>query len=455
MIISLLLHLLLISTSIGSMMADQLKDLILNLDVIPADTQLAEVKAKFSQVGPVQHVFQKDTGGAFLVFVRKNDAVVTLRDHNNREWKGSEIKLTRPTNNEASQVQKLIDQESEGKVDLGSMTEAEINALLSRLELKGLIPKRKPEEPATPVTPSGPGVPHSTPNHPSFSFAAPVFHKTPKITSFSGEGTDEEQVIAEFESWRYEVDTLLSNQAYTSEAVVLAVRRSLKGKASRQIKAMPKTATVAMILEKLQGSFGPVVSGESIMQQFYNSAQELKESLASWGGRLEDLFDRAVELKVVDISRRDDMLKKQFFNGLANQGLQVAMRHKLESKLSFEMFLREARATAQELAINKPSASGKRHVVNQVQQAAKKDDNLDQGTLDEVLKRITQLEDRISGNTLPPSLAPVFFADTRVPPPSDVSYPYRYQNQPRYPAPSGNGVGPGHLGVPQVLNRRM
>ena len=59
--------------------------------------------------------------------------------------------------------------------------------------------------------------------------------------------------------------------------------------------------------------------------------------MSSWGCRLEDLLDRAIEVGECNIPDIDRALKSKFWRGLLPH-LKVAYRHKAEEKVEFDRF---------------------------------------------------------------------------------------------------------------------
>ena len=50
------------------------------------------------------------------------------------------------------------------------------------------------------------------------------------------------------------------------------------------------TASVESILKRLEGVFGNLATGESILQEFYTAFQKQDKSANDWGLRLEDIL---------------------------------------------------------------------------------------------------------------------------------------------------------------------
>ena len=101
----------------------------------------------------------------------------------------------------------------------------------------------------------------------------------PKFTVFSGEEPKPKNE-ASFEEWRYEVNCTRSDHVYPDQAEGQAIRRSLKGQAKKVLLPMGTSSTVQEIIERLEGVFGNVAAGESVMQEFYTATQnQMNQSL--------------------------------------------------------------------------------------------------------------------------------------------------------------------------------
>ena len=71
------------------------------------------------------------------------------------------------------------------------------------------------------------------------------------------------------------------------------------------------TASVESILKRLEGVFGNVATGESIVQAFYTAFQKPEESVNSWGLRLEEILQKAIDKGYV----QDDRLRQKVWRG--------------------------------------------------------------------------------------------------------------------------------------------
>ncbi len=106
------------------------------------------------------------------------------------------------------------------------------------------------------------------------------------------------------------------------------------------------------IIQKLEGLFGDVLSGESLIQKFYAESQKPDETVSSWGCRLEQLLTSAVEKGKILDSAKNDMLRSQFWGNLYSEQLKNACRHKYDIIDNFAELCIAVRAIEQELTLD-------------------------------------------------------------------------------------------------------
>ncbi|RUS68980.1 hypothetical protein EGW08_023257 [Elysia chlorotica] len=120
----------------------------------------------------------------------------------------------------------------------------------------------------------------------------------PRLPLFSGESKD-----TAFDLWRYEVECLRAEGKREAD-IRMAIRRSLKGQASRTLMTLGVGASVDDILRKFQSVFGPTETAQNILSRFYGLKQGQAEDAGSFAARLEDVILQAVQLGRV---RREDV----------------------------------------------------------------------------------------------------------------------------------------------------
>lgn len=133
----------------------------------------------------------------------------------------------------------------------------------------------------------------------------------PRISIFSGDSKTD----ASYDVWRYEVECLLS-ESYKPETIHHAIRRSLKGEASRVVMHLGPGASVTSILKKLDSIYGIVVEREDILAEFYSARQRDDENCAKWSCRLEDIISKAQQKGLIGHHESEEMLRTMLFKGL-------------------------------------------------------------------------------------------------------------------------------------------
>ena len=76
--------------------------------------------------------------------------------------------------------------------------------------------------------------------------------------------------------------------------------------------------------------YGAVAAWEETLSQFYSSKQRDGEDVSSWGCRLEDLIDKAVNSEADGDKDINDMLRRRFWVGLKPK-LKESSRHKYDA----------------------------------------------------------------------------------------------------------------------------
>ncbi|VDI59072.1 Hypothetical predicted protein [Mytilus galloprovincialis] len=134
-----------------------------------------------------------------------------------------------------------------------------------------------------------------------------MMNHPPKITWFSG--TEPKAGDTTYELWRHEVQCLLK-QNYEQDAILNAVRRSLRGEAGLVAMRLELNATVKVIIQKLDSIYGSVDKKEELLAEFYGSRQRPTESVTAWSCRLEGIIGKAVDRGLIesDHSSRSETL---------------------------------------------------------------------------------------------------------------------------------------------------
>lgn len=135
----------------------------------------------------------------------------------------------------------------------------------------------------------------------------------PRISLFYGDNIKGEATYAQ---WVYEVKCLLLEKTHKPEAISQAIRRSLRGEASNLARRLGISATIPEILNKFESVYGDVDTKEHLLSKFYSAKQGDTENVTKWSCRLEDILSTAVERKLVEPDKVNEMLRNMFWQGL-------------------------------------------------------------------------------------------------------------------------------------------
>ncbi len=196
---------------------------------------------------------------------------------------------------------------------------------------------------------------------------------------FSGE-EPKPRAEASYEEWVYDV-TCSRKDKYPEHVMSHAIRKSLRGQAKRVLLPMGVNVTVDEMLCKLKAVFGNVAAGESVLQEFYTTAQKQGESVAAWGLRLEEIVQRAIDKGHVRKEDRNEMLRSKFWRSLRNEKLKMATRIHYENVKPFEELQRAVRAEECDMKLT----AGVQHQPMRTNQQ-------EESKLDRMMAKITALE---------------------------------------------------------------
>ncbi|CAG2194016.1 unnamed protein product [Mytilus edulis] len=154
----------------------------------------------------------------------------------------------------------------------------------------------------------------------------------PRISNFSG--NEPKSGDTTYELWKQEVK-LLMKQSYEKEAILNAVRRSLRGEAGYAAMRLDLDASVEEVIHKLDSIYGNVDKKEELLAEFYGSRQKEDETVTSWSCRLESLMGQAVERGIVGRQDVDGMLHSMLWTGLRTS-LKDISGHKYDTIKEFD-----------------------------------------------------------------------------------------------------------------------
>lgn len=183
-----------------------------------------------------------------------------------------------------------------------------------------------------------------------------IHAQLPRVTIFSGEKKTDH---ASFDVWKYEINCLRKEGTHSEAEIYQSARRSLRGEASRIAMRLGPDVKIEQLILKLEGIYGIVEAGENLLAQFYGARQREGEDVTSWGCRLEDLAQKAVEQGCVSEQQLNQMLHNQFWMGLQQQ-VKDATRHNYENITDFDKLRVQIRKVEHELSLSKNTEVGKK-----------------------------------------------------------------------------------------------
>lgn len=169
------------------------------------------------------------------------------------------------------------------------------------------------------------------------------------MSSFYGE---EGKGDVKWNTFKYEIESIISDESFSKEQILLGIRRALKGNASDKVRRMGPDVTLTDVIEKLDNDYGTVESKESVMRKFYCSQQRANETVEQFSSRLEELFDQAVTLRALRRHEHTYILKYILYAGLNKELKHLSIYHhdKIIEYDEFKRVLRKMEAELKEEA---------------------------------------------------------------------------------------------------------
>ena len=169
----------------------------------------------------------------------------------------------------------------------------------------------------------------------------------PRLSIFYGDTDVLTKGEATYEQWRFEIKGLIHDKSYKMEVIQQAIRRSVRGEASRILRRIGYDADIKEIIQKFDGSYGVVDDKESLMAEFYGARQSDHEDVTAWAGRIEDLLNKAVEKGFVKKIETNNMLRGMLWRGL-RQDMKDISGYKYDAEKDFERLMVELRKIEQD-----------------------------------------------------------------------------------------------------------
>ena len=105
-----------------------------------------------------------------------------------------------------------------------------------------------------------------------------TLRSNPRLSFFTGTPGRKEE--ATYDLWKYEVKCLLAEGSHGDDAIMEAIRRSLKGEPARVAMRLGPKTTVSNLLQKFDSIYGTVDVRESVVAQLYSARQQQDETVS-------------------------------------------------------------------------------------------------------------------------------------------------------------------------------
>ena len=174
----------------------------------------------------------------------------------------------------------------------------------------------------------------------------PPKHQYPKFSIFYGE---ENKGEVSWDTLRFEIKSSIHDEVFSHDQILFGIRRCLKGHAADKLRRLGTEVELEQVLDYFESAYGTVQTRETIMKKFYTCEQKASETVESYSSRLEELFDKAVELKA--LHRTDtEILKQVLHSGLKKElkHMSVYQNDKLTGYEEFKHELRKIEADLKE-----------------------------------------------------------------------------------------------------------
>lgn len=364
-----------------------------------------ELGRVFSLFGDIETILGVDDQNALIMFNNESSAL-DARTTDGQKIHGIPVHVSGPTESQYASVSHQLPQDiihpSVSSAEMGEfvdlMKNLDVNA---RQQIMGFVRATKAtglQSMHVPVVPT-PSVTDRIPQNVTSHNCMYV----PRLSMFSGEDGKGEVVYFQ---WRNEVRCLLA-EGLSHSTIHQSIRRSLKGSAASVLLNMGNNVAIDRILRKFDIVFGPAATTDILYEDFYRARQNDSESVVQWSCRIEGILSLVKESGHLDVSS-SAMLRTKFWSGLKDEKVKAGLRHKYDAPhlYTYEDLLVSARSIEHEgvstvsrvtpvvssvTPAEKPITESKVHV-----QSACSAEGTNSSKLDEILAKLSSLDDRIN-----------------------------------------------------------
>lgn len=130
----------------------------------------------------------------------------------------------------------------------------------------------------------------------------------------------------EYETWRTQVDLLLTDSSLSDAHKVRKILESLLSPAADVVKPLGISSPPSVYVTQLDSAFGVVEDGEELFTAFLSSNQNNGEKPSAYLNRLHSLLTRAISRGGVSAENSNDHLLRQFCRGCWDQSIIIGLQ---------------------------------------------------------------------------------------------------------------------------------
>lgn len=146
-----------------------------------------------------------------------------------------------------------------------------------------------------------------------------------KIRTFSGRMPKPNGEV-DYETWRTQVDLLLSNPSLNDAYKVRRIFESLLSPAANVVKPLGINSSPSAYVIQVESAFGVVEDGEELFAAFLSSNQNHGEKPSTYLTRIHSLLTRVISRGEASLVNSNEQLLRQFIRGCWDQSLIIGLQ---------------------------------------------------------------------------------------------------------------------------------
>lgn len=153
----------------------------------------------------------------------------------------------------------------------------------------------------------------------------------PRLCTFSGR-TPRPNGEVDYDTWRTQVDLLISDSSLTYSQKVQKILKSLLTPATDVVKPLGIDLPPGAYVAQLESAFGVVEDGEELFATFLNCSQNNGEKPSTYLNRLHTLLTKAIFRGEASFKDANKLLLRQFCRGCWDQSLIMGLHLELKQE---------------------------------------------------------------------------------------------------------------------------